>query len=360
MGVHIHINQGGGGTPAELAVSTTYTELKALRDGANLVPGTWYRITDYVCTTTQKGTRSAHNAFDVIVRADDESHLNENAFASLNAGDNYFKDCKLEAWQLKYCLENDTGRFGWADDENGRGVIYYMRDEWGNECPYDFKNILFDRAPLDSVLYPGILGTFSACGFPGIELSDDEASLYTFCLCAGTNSQDVTVIQSGGKTDLLTHDNIVMPSYQTGKGASMVLPGNVCVAKGDSILGCQFFKGNKFGVNCLGNTLGDGCSDNNFQNNCSFNTLSDASCGNTLGEGCNHIIFEDCKRITVSSNVQYAYVTDSYGGRTILSGSNGDDSNLLLIDFENLGTPAELFAGVDNKGELQIWNPANT
>jgi hypothetical protein len=28
----------------------------------------------------------------------------------------------------------------------GRGVIYYMKDEHGNECPYDFKNILILRS----------------------------------------------------------------------------------------------------------------------------------------------------------------------------------------------------------------------
>jgi hypothetical protein len=38
-------------------------------------------------------------------------------------------------------LDNDSSRFAWADTENGEGVIYYMKDEFNNECPYDFKNI---------------------------------------------------------------------------------------------------------------------------------------------------------------------------------------------------------------------------
>lgn len=57
----------------------------------------------------------------------------------------YFKDCKLNTWELKYCFNNDTDRFDWADSEKGKGVIYYMKDEWGNECPYDFKNIKFNN-----------------------------------------------------------------------------------------------------------------------------------------------------------------------------------------------------------------------
>ena len=60
------------------------------------------------------------------------------------ATDSYFGDSKLEAWEIKYCIYNDTSRFAWADTENGKGVIYYMKDENGNECPYDFKNIQFN------------------------------------------------------------------------------------------------------------------------------------------------------------------------------------------------------------------------
>ena len=60
-------------------------------------------------------------------------------------------------WKLKYCLDNDTSRFAWALNEqaitnlesvqaiSGKGVIYWMRDEFDNECPYDFKNIQFPR-----------------------------------------------------------------------------------------------------------------------------------------------------------------------------------------------------------------------
>ena len=59
-GINTTLNQGGnggGGAAAKLAVSITYAALKALRDGGNLVPGTWYRSTNYVCTTTQANSR---------------------------------------------------------------------------------------------------------------------------------------------------------------------------------------------------------------------------------------------------------------------------------------------------------------
>ena len=71
-------------------INITYDELKALRDNAQLTPGQQYRITDYETTTRQPDTRSAGHQFDIIVVADDESTLNENARACPHYGDTYF------------------------------------------------------------------------------------------------------------------------------------------------------------------------------------------------------------------------------------------------------------------------------
>ena len=124
-------------------ISLAYSQLKTLRDGNKLVPGQSYRITDFVTTTTQAETRSASHPFDVIVVADSASKLNENARATLHEGDTYFTTSKLEAWELKYSLDNDTTKYSWADATNGKGVIWWMKDEWNNECFYDFKNIQY-------------------------------------------------------------------------------------------------------------------------------------------------------------------------------------------------------------------------
>ena len=131
--------------PQVKPVSATYAEMVEMKQQGKLIPGQYYRITDYVTTTAQADTQSAGHQFDVLVRADDASTLNEQAYAMLHSGDTYFQNARLEAWELKYCLENDTERFAWADTVNGKGVIYGMKDEWGNECPYDFKNIMFKR-----------------------------------------------------------------------------------------------------------------------------------------------------------------------------------------------------------------------
>ena len=125
-------------------VNTTYSELKSLRDSSKLISGRWYRITDYECATTQENTRSAGHQFDILVLATSEGTLSEEARAIRHEGDTYFQDSNLNAWKIWYTLDNDTAQYGWADAENGKGVIYRMIDEFQNDCPYDFKNILFN------------------------------------------------------------------------------------------------------------------------------------------------------------------------------------------------------------------------
>lgn len=138
-----------------------YHQLKYLRDSFSLIPGRQYRIIDYVATTTQENTRSAGRGFDIIVTATGPAKLSEWARAARRGDYCYMCDscdycscdscdadwadyCRMESWLLLYCLDNDTSRFAWADDSsNGRGVVYWMRDEWGNEMPFDFKGIQF-------------------------------------------------------------------------------------------------------------------------------------------------------------------------------------------------------------------------
>lgn len=155
---NVAISSSGGGI-AQTMTETTYAELKSMRDNGTLTPGMWYRITDYVCTTTQSNTISAGNKFDVIVLATGTNSLSEQARAinhTPQEGEtDYFANSNLSAWQIWYCLDNNTTRFTWADSTNGKGVIYRMIDEWGNECGYDFKNIMYVRYKLIAPVYEG-------------------------------------------------------------------------------------------------------------------------------------------------------------------------------------------------------------
>ena len=96
----------------------SWAALKAKRDGSTLVPGKWYRITDYNCTTVQENTQSADHQFDILVLATDTNKLSEEARAIKHAGDTYFTNAQanLDGWKIWYCLDNDTDRFVWAKD----------------------------------------------------------------------------------------------------------------------------------------------------------------------------------------------------------------------------------------------------
>ena len=128
-----------------------------------LIPGQRYKIIDYITTTAQENTESANHIFDIVVEAVSESQLSEIAKACLHEGDTYFANNKIDSWGIKYCIKNDSDRFSWASYD-GKGVIYWMKDEFGNEAPYDFKNIRFKTAGkfhytfsyyIDNVSYDG-------------------------------------------------------------------------------------------------------------------------------------------------------------------------------------------------------------
>ncbi len=132
-------------------IEITHSELKSLRDNGELIPGHFYRITDYVTTTTDLESRSVGHPFDIIVFSLDNDHLSEEAYATHHEGDTYFANSNLHAWKLRYCIDNDDTRFTWADTNHGKGVIYRMIDEFENDLPFDFKNIQFKRYRISDV-----------------------------------------------------------------------------------------------------------------------------------------------------------------------------------------------------------------
>lgn len=197
----------GGGGSTELMVSTTYANLVSLKTNSQLQKGVLYRITDYTATTSQPYTRETTNQFDILVRATSENTLDENANAILHSGDTYFANCKLENWVLKYCLTNDSSRFYWADTTgSGKGVVYYLRDEWGNEAPYDFKNIQFQLYKITACPnVPGLVGkyTFSTSNSSITTDNTDSRWTYTFGAYVSSESKmyDMSVEQSKWSND---------------------------------------------------------------------------------------------------------------------------------------------------------------
>ena len=264
------------------AVETTWAELVALRDSQQLIPGMWYRITDYQTTTTQAATQSAGHQFDIIVRADDVNVLNENAYAAKHSGDTYFTNAgaKLEAWELKYCLDNDTNKYAWADGTNGKGVIYWMKDEWDNECPYDFKNIMFKPGAKTQA------GTVA------------DVFYYTFSVASGTNDASVT-------------DNSLNGAYCYGNSIGVYISSN------KSTLSKNVFRNTSNTYECYSNVLGNNNRQNTFGNRYSSNTFGNNCANNVFGNNCaNNVFGNTCANNVFLDSCQYNKFGDSCSSNT--------------------------------------------
>ena len=289
-------------------INITYNELIVLKNNNQLIPGQQYRITDYL-TTAIKNARSANHMFDIIVVADDVNVLNENARATHHEFDDpnsdeaiYFANSNLAAWELKYCINNDTSKFIWADNsENGRGVIYYMKDEFNNECPYDFKNIQFIRQNIATPTYYTYINE---------EWVEQDSLLDMYRLfsddfyCLNTSFNFVFDVNLGSKIYSIEYEsNESVWCYTFGKDVDYSLTGNshdnIIKSNGRNLnnivlLGESCYN-NIFEEDCYDITLGEYCTFNTFGANCYNITLGHNCHHNTFGKECHSNIFgEDC------------------------------------------------------------------
>ena len=339
-----------------VATEITCAELKELRDNSNLVPGKYYRITDYVTTVSdyfEPNARSAGHAFDIMVMATSADALSEDAYAIRHDGDEYFADSKLEAWKLKYRLENEkwskvsgtylkddengysffaigiielgghtyqllrgmgTYTADWDDyalvdaleegetiycyygdpeefdpeapeevgtvsavevvTEGGNGTILWMKDEWGNECPYDFKNIQFKRWKATDAISgrKGLNGLYMVAepdnAANNLSVDDTEDYIWAYTFSSDNSGGDQTDFSLGGHN---VHDNVFKPYGD-------LLPNNVMFG-GDNY-------GNSFGLNCYYNSWGNSCNSNSWGNSCQNNSWGKSCYSNSWGNEC--------------------------------------------------------------------------
>lgn len=329
--------------------SMTYAELISAITSNSLIVGEQIRIIDYTTTTVQASTRSAGNNFDLIVTAISTNKISENAKAVLHSGDTYFSsvNSRLEAWDIKYTPFNNRSIYEWADESSGKGVIYFMRDEWGNECGYDFKNIQFYKN-IDS------LTTY----------------YYTFSWINATNIiEDLSVmgisLEDFDGYHLGVHNNKIEP-YSNKDGSNtgnlFVLNYNTLVSKYSTLSGVFLgYYANYFSVNCYNNLLRDSCSYNIFNPystgiqlfyNCNHNVffgynlsiqVGANSSNNIFINGTSHIIVADLCRLNtfntgMSSGYDFSSVTElgskNYPHEIIRTAGN----KFLIRWYDNLGT----------------------
>jgi hypothetical protein len=320
----------------------TYSELKTLLDNSELVPGMSYRITDYVTTTTEENTKAANHQFDIIVTANDVNVLSHLAKAAKHKNVTYFDSCDIESWQLWYDINNNTDKYAWADVTNGKGVIYRMIDDNNNDCPYDFKNILFytdkytEHPTSDNYYYTFsyiVTGILYDCTVDSQIVECHNNSMKEYLKEYSTPPYvDTQYLNQNIFINTEFSYNPSCYSNTFGRNCYLNIFGGSCYLNtfgencDSNILG-DLCSSNTFGDWCYSNTLGNYCSSNNFKEGCESNTFGEGCASNILGDYCESNTFgESC----YSNVLGYCSYSNTFGD-DCESNILGDycDSNIL-------------------------------
>ena len=278
----------------KLFIRTTYNELKSLRDSGELIKGVKYEITDYKTiingnslfdlslesvksslglnetiswATGITASTDERVLFNIIVTATGVNTLDENAIAIYDSerGSDYLSQTNISQWELKYSLDNDNSKYAWASEE-GHGVIYYMKDEWGNECPYDFKSITF----VNTV---------------GNDISNIQPNKQYYTFTVTLNDGTLTDMSVPIKGDNYSYLNI--------SSASQCLFNKItpCIGNLDGYnkvyLNNNVFNNVEGGI-CIYNIYHNSSFHNYYYNNCSNNTMHGKYYANIHGADCSN------------------------------------------------------------------------
>jgi hypothetical protein len=196
----------------------------------------------------------------------------------------------------------------------GKGVIYRMVDEHHNECPYDFKNILYSFKLTNGIF-------------------DNENGVHTLVYTFDCYNED------GSHSDYSENCNGNYMPYTKGLAGNIFLNvmGNNCA---NNIFGSNC-SNNIFGNNCIGNTFGNNCVSNIFGNNCTDNTFGNNCTNNTLGNNCTNNTFgNNCLWNTWANYCSYIVQGDNCRNNEV--GVKGQDFYAQFIHFTDNSTHTQL------------------
>ena len=335
----------------EKMVNVTYAELVALRDEGKLIAGQMYRMTDYETYCGWSDTQCAGHPFDLVLTALDEKTLDEKCSAiwSERDVDGYFANSNLPAWDVRYCLDNDTKRFDWAV-KGGKYIVIDMTEIGLGELVC-FMNGTLEYEGITYVKWPTVLEGMTVyfltttdnpsvgedtliCLDEGGELYVEEGIPIDDVGSSDTDGKGVIYGLTDEQNNRVPYDfknikfirevdeqKIFFYTFSLG-GVNGVYEGTVLdktivdnyfadgcknnVFLGSGEYSCNTFgrecHSNTFGYSCTNNTLGDGCHSNSFDEFCHYNTLEDGCYSNTFLYGCeNNTLGEYCHSNTFGS-----------------------------------------------------------
>lgn len=128
----------------------TYANLRTLVNNGTLVPGEKYKITDYSCIYIQPVTKietevPAPDITGIVCTALTNNTLSENVEILRASGYAKIIECKYDINP-----ENCAWTKGMTT-KSPKGVIWYMKDEYGNVSSCDFKHIKYRRYAITNI-----------------------------------------------------------------------------------------------------------------------------------------------------------------------------------------------------------------
>jgi hypothetical protein len=261
--------------------------------------------------------------FDLLLFPLSENEFSTDVKVICHQNDEYFKKCDLSSWVVKYDFENNAKKYLWADTENGKGVIFYMKDEFNNECYYDFKNIMFERWSIfgkgeENVFYGNVdfktgqsVGehvdfeknefyyTFSTLRY-GCQVIEPLSTIkknYTHLWVCDMTVEPFILPNSYAQEDEINHDfcvgNKINPFYN--KDNKLMLNNNVFIGQPSYwqidennyiTHNTGKYINNTIANNCYGNTFCGISVANVLEHNCLYNVFNGNNIENYLKSGC--------------------------------------------------------------------------
>lgn len=146
--------------------NVTTGDLLSIANHNDLKPGMKYRIIDYYPAINTNYTININNSvfnigalsssevkFDIVVTASSENTLFDDAELVAKDGTAPFD---YTTYEVKYDLIGNSKvlKYNYIIQGAG-GVIYYMKDQFGNEASYDFENIVYVKSGRTSFTFDG-------------------------------------------------------------------------------------------------------------------------------------------------------------------------------------------------------------
>ena len=127
--VTVNASGGGGGI-----ISHTWTELNALVSGGTLVPGQFYRLTNFQTMHQIVGTSTIHTgSTEVLILL----ATTTTTFSKIAFSESYPNDILEYDFFDYYCEDGTTQHYGW--------ITRRIDTVYGNDLNYDFRNVVWRR-----------------------------------------------------------------------------------------------------------------------------------------------------------------------------------------------------------------------